>query len=458
MTLMKTLWKSIFPGCYKGEYPSPKPKKVVATKPNSSHRISVTDLSYPSTTLSEDLSISLAGTNLHVFSLAELKIITQQFSSSNFLGEGGFGPVHKGFIDDKLRHGLKAQPVAVKLLDLDGSQGHKEWLTEVVFLGQLRHPHLVKLIGYCCEEEHRVLVYEYLPRGSLENQLFRRFSASLSWSTRMKIAVGAAKGLAFLHEAEKPVIYRDFKASNILLGSDYNAKLSDFGLAKDGPEGDDTHVSTRVMGTHGYAAPEYIMTGHLTAMSDVYSFGVVLLELLTGRRSVDKNRPPREQNLVEWARPMLNDSRKLSRIMDPRLEGQYSEMGTKKAAALAYQCLSHRPRSRPSMSTVVKTLEPLQDFDDIPIGTFVYTAPPDNNEMHSAKDQCETPKRRENNNNNGHLHRNGHRHHPLKSPKTPRPQSQSQSRSNDHKHRNGRGSGSNSPPSHGKIRQGVLAY
>lgn len=193
-------------------------------------------------------------------------------------------------------------------------------------------------------------------------------------------------------------------------------------------------------------------------MSDVYSFGVVLLELLTGRRSVDKNRPPREQNLVEWARPMLNDSRKLSRIMDPRLEGQYSEMGTKKAAALAYQCLSHRPRSRPSMSTVVKTLEPLQDFDDIPIGTFVYTAPPDNNEMHSAKDQCETPKRRENNNNNGHLHRNGHRHHPLKSPKTPRPQSQSQSRSNDHKHRNGRGSGSNSPPSHGKIRQGVLAY
>ncbi|BAT80040.1 hypothetical protein LR48_Vigan04g014600 [Vigna angularis] len=454
MTLMKSIWKSIFPGCYKGEYPSPKPKKVVATKPNSSHRISVTDLSYPSTTLSEDLSISLAGTNLHVFSLAELKIITQSFSSSNFLGEGGFGPVHKGFIDDKLRHGLKAQPAAVKLLDLDGSQGHKEWLTEVVFLGQLRHPHLVKLIGYCCEEEHRLLVYEYLPRGSLENQLFRRFTASLPWSTRMKIAVGAAKGLAFLHEAEKPVIYRDFKASNILLDSDYNAKLSDFGLAKDGPEGDDTHVSTRVMGTHGYAAPEYVMTGHLTAMSDVYSFGVVLLELLTGRRSVDKNRPPREQNLVEWARPMLNDSRKLSRIMDPRLEGQYSEMGTRKAAALAYQCLSHRPRSRPSMSTVVKTLDPLQDFDDIPMGTFVYTAPQDhNNEVHrDAKDQCETPRRRENDSNGRHHHRNRNlnRHHPLKSPKSPKPQqSHTHLRSpNDHnnKHRNGRRIGSNSPP------------
>lgn len=122
---MKTIWKSIFPGCYKGGYPSPKPKKVVAT---TSHRLSVTDLSHPSMTFSEDLSISLAGSNLYVFTVAELKVITQQFSSSNFLGEGGFGPVHKGFIDDKLRHGLKAQPVAVKLLDLDGSQGHKEWL------------------------------------------------------------------------------------------------------------------------------------------------------------------------------------------------------------------------------------------------------------------------------------------------------------------------------------------
>ncbi|XP_061368572.1 serine/threonine-protein kinase RIPK-like [Gastrolobium bilobum] len=454
---MSTIWRSIFSSCYEGEGYSPKSKKVVSTKPNSSPRISVNDLSYPSTTLTEDLSISLAGSNLYVFSLAELKIITQHFSSSNFLGEGGFGPVHKGFIDDKLRPGLKAQPVAVKLLDLDGSQGHKEWLTEVVFLGQLRHPHLVKLIGYCCEEEHRLLVYEYLTRGSLENQLFRRYSASLSWSTRMKIAVGAAKGLAFLHEAEKPVIYRDFKTSNILLDSDHNAKLSDFGLAKDGPEGDDTHVSTRVMGTQGYAAPEYVMTGHLTAMSDVYSFGVVLLELITGRRSVDKNRHPREHNLVEWARPMLNDSRKLSRIMDPRLEGQYSEMGTKKAAALAYQCLSHRPRNRPTMSTVVKTLEPLKDFDDIPIGPFVYTVPTDNNEVHKDAKEYESPKERKREN-GGHHHPNHHlkngRRHPLKSPKTR--SSQSQSHSQNEKHQNGRRSESNSPPSN-QLRQGRIA-
>ncbi|XP_057751175.1 serine/threonine-protein kinase RIPK-like [Arachis stenosperma] len=453
MAFMKGIWKSMLPGCYKGEYPSRKPKRVVSTKPICSQRISVSDLSFPSTTFSEDLSMSLAGTNLHVFTLAELKLITQHFSSSNFLGEGGFGPVHKGFIDDKLRHGLKPQPVAVKLLDLDGSQGHKEWLTEVVFLGQLRHPHLVKLIGYCCEEDHRLLVYEYLPRGSLENQLFRRFSASLPWSTRMKIAVGAAKGLTFLHEAEKQVIYRDFKASNILLDSDYNAKLSDFGLAKDGPEGDDTHVSTRVMGTQGYAAPEYVMTGHLTAMSDVYSFGVVLLELLTGRRSVDKSKVPREQNLVEWARPMLNDPRKLGRIMDPKLEGQYSEMGSRKAAALAYQCLSHRPRNRPTMSAVVKVLDPLQDFDDIPIGPFVYTVPNEsNNNNNSGVESSFSPSPSPNKEKkSGHHHHHRHRRpHPLaKSPKSPRPHSHLNSQNERH-HTNRRSSSSesDSPPSH----------
>ncbi|XP_009777205.1 serine/threonine-protein kinase RIPK [Nicotiana tabacum] len=386
MTVMKIAWESLVPNCIKPDQntkKNPKEKKVIRTQ-ISFHGIPVSDIS--SSTLSSDLSISLAGSNIHSFNLQELRVITQNFSTSNFIGEGGFGPVHKGFIDDKLRPGLKAQPVAVKLLDLDGSQGHREWLTEVIFLGQLSHPHLVKLIGYCCEEEHRLLVYEYMPRGSLENQLFRRYSVSLPWSTRMKIALGAAKGLAFLHEAKKPVIYRDFKASNILLDSDYTAKLSDFGLAKDGPEGDDTHVSTRVMGTHGYAAPEYIMTGHLTAASDVYSFGVVLLELLTGRRSVDKNRPHREQNLVDWARPQLKDPRKLRRIMDPRLEGMYSEEGIQNAALVAYQCLSHRPKARPDMSTVVKTLEPLMNYDDSSsMVTFVYTARAESSDV-SEKD------------------------------------------------------------------------
>uniref|UniRef100_A0A0D9VQ80 non-specific serine/threonine protein kinase n=1 Tax=Leersia perrieri TaxID=77586 RepID=A0A0D9VQ80_9ORYZ len=341
-------------------------------------RLSFSDLSMGGMVSPEDLSLSLAGSNLHVFTIAELRAITRDFSNTNFIGEGGFGPVYKGFVDDKLKPGLRAQPVAVKLLDLEGTQGHNEWLTEVIFLGQLRHPHLVKLIGYCYEDEHRLLVYEFMTRGSLEKHLFKKYAAALPWSTRLKIAIGAAKGLAFLHEAEKPVIYRDFKTSNILLDSDFKAKLSDFGLAKDGPEDDETHVSTRVMGTQGYAAPEYIMTGHLTAKSDVYGFGVVLLELLTGRKSVDKSRPAREQNLVEWARPYLTDARRLDRVMDRNLIGQYSAKAAQKAAALAHRCVSLSPKSRPHMSAVVEALEPLLALDDdCLVGTFVYVAPPE---------------------------------------------------------------------------------
>ncbi|KAJ4755355.1 Protein kinase superfamily protein [Rhynchospora pubera] len=372
-------WLSFFTGCM-GNHAKVQPKQTSACnirKDKSLQRLSFSDLSSNGILSPEDLSISLVGSNLYVFTLAELSAVTHGFSSNNFLGEGGFGPVYKGFVDEKVKPGLKAQTVAVKLLDLEGGQGHKEWLAEVIFLGQLRHPNLVKLIGYCYEEEHRLLVYEYMTCGSLESRLFKRYSKVMPWQSRLNIAVGAAKGLAFLHDAEKPVIYRDFKASNILLDSDYNAKLSDFGLAKDGPEGDDSHVSTRVMGTHGYAAPEYIMTGHLTSKSDVYSFGVVLLELLTGRMCVDKSRPTREQNLVDWARPYLNDPKKLARIMDTKLDGQYSTKGSQKAAAVAYQCLSHSPKSRPNMSAVVDMLEPLLAFDDIPLGHFVFNVTPD---------------------------------------------------------------------------------
>ncbi|XP_020265967.1 probable serine/threonine-protein kinase PBL17 isoform X1 [Asparagus officinalis] len=236
--------------------------------------------------------------------------------------------------------------------------------TEVNYLGQLSHPNLVKLIGYCCEDMHRLLVYEYMACGSLEKHLFRRLCLTMPWSTRIKIALGAAKGLAFLHGARRPIIYRDFKTSNILLDADYNAKLSDFGLAKEGPMGDETHVSTRVMGTYGYAAPEYVMTGHLTAKSDVYGFGVVLLEMLIGRRAMDKSRPSREHNLVEWARPLLIHNKKLLKITDPRMEGQYTVKTLQKVANIAYQCLSQNPKGRPAMSQVVETLESLQDLPE----------------------------------------------------------------------------------------------
>ncbi|CAL5061675.1 unnamed protein product [Urochloa decumbens] len=359
-------WRSLLGGCFGGGGGGgSKGDRQRKVRPGGG-RLSFTDLSGAA---DQDLSVSLVGSNLHVFSVAELKDATRGFDSGNFLGEGGFGPVYKGFVGDGVKKGLKPQAIAVKLWDPEGAQGHKEWLAEVIFLGQLRHPNLVKLVGYCCEDEHRLLVYEYMEHGSLENHLFKQIPAVLPWSTRLNIAVGAAKGLAFLHDAEKPVIYRDFKASNILLDSDYKAKLSDFGLAKDGPEGDDTHVSTRVMGTHGYAAPEYIMTGHLTAKSDVYSFGVVLLEILTGRRSVDKTRPSREQNLVDFARPCLKDPLKLARIMDPAMEGQYSARAAQSAALVAYRCLSSSPKNRPDMSAVVEALEPLLGLkDDVPLG------------------------------------------------------------------------------------------
>ncbi|XP_022755768.1 probable serine/threonine-protein kinase PBL10 isoform X2 [Durio zibethinus] len=294
---------------------------------------------------------------------------TRNFRPDSVLGEGGFGSVFKGWIDENSFAATKPGTgivIAVKRLNPEGYQGHKEWLAEVNYLGQLYHPNLVKLIGYCLEDEHRLLVYEFMRRGSLENHLFRRGSyfQPLSWSLRLKVALGAAKGLACLHSAETKVIYRDFKTSNVLLDSNYNAKLSDFGLAKDGPTGDKSHVSTRVMGTYGYAAPEYLATGHLTSKSDVYSFGVVLLEMLSGRRAVDKNRPSGEHNLVEWAKPYLANKRKIFRVLDNRLEGQYSMEGAYKAATLALRCISTEAKFRPSMNEVVTVLEQVQHSNE----------------------------------------------------------------------------------------------
>ncbi|XP_076948236.1 serine/threonine-protein kinase PBL34-like [Bidens hawaiensis] len=319
----------------------------------------------------DELKVS---SRLRKFAFNDLKMATRNFRPESLLGEGGFGCVFKGWIEENGTAPVKpgtGLTVAVKTLNHDGLQGHKEWLAEVNYLGDLIHPNLVKLIGYCIEDDQRLLAYEFMPRGSLENHLFRR-SLPLPWSIRIKIALGAAKGLAFLHEeAKRPVIYRDFKTSNILLDAEYNAKLSDFGLAKDAPEGDKTHVSTRVMGTYGYAAPEYVMTGHLTAKSDVYSFGVFLLEMLTGRRSMDKNRPNGEHNLVEWARPHLGE-RRFYKLIDPRLEGHFSIKGAQKAAQLAARCLSRDPKVRPLMSEVVESLKPLPALKDMASSSYYF--------------------------------------------------------------------------------------
>ncbi|MQM18126.1 hypothetical protein Taro_051112 [Colocasia esculenta] len=296
------------------------------------------------------------------FTFRELAAATKNFRADCLLGEGGFGRVYKGKLESI------NQIVAIKQLDRNGLQGNREFLVEVLMLSLLHHPNLVNLIGYCADGDQRLLVYEYMSLGSLEDHLhdLPPDKRRLDWNSRMKIAAGAAKGLEYLHDkANPPVIYRDLKCSNILLGDGHFPKLSDFGLAKLGPVGDKTHVSTRVMGTYGYCAPEYAMTGQLTLKSDVYSFGVVLLELITGRRAIDNSRAAGEHNLVAWARPLFKDRRKFSQMADPMLRGQYPVRGLYQALAVAAMCVQEDPTMRPLIADVVTALSYLasQKYD-----------------------------------------------------------------------------------------------
>lgn len=301
-----------------------------------------------------------------IFTYRELCVATGNFNHENQLGEGGFGRVYKGHIENPDMH------IAVKQLDRNGFQGNREFLVEVLMLSLLDHPHLVNLVGYCADGDQRILVYEYMLNGSLEDHLLDLppEKTPLDWNTRMRIALGAAKGVEYLHErANPPVIYRDIKASNILLNEDFSPKLSDFGLAKLGPTGGKTHVSTRVMGTYGYCAPEYALTGQLTTKSDVYSFGVVFLEMITGRRVIDNSRPPEEQNLVTWATPLFKDRRKFILMADPLLKGKFPLKGLHQALAIAAMCLQEAADTRPLMSDVVTALEYLavnKEDEEIP--------------------------------------------------------------------------------------------
>ncbi|TYH85109.1 hypothetical protein ES332_D02G242700v1 [Gossypium tomentosum] len=311
----------------------------------------------------------LPAPDLRIFSFAELKSATKNFRPEMVLGEGGFGKVFKGWLDEKSpgKSG-SGTLIAVKKLNSESLQGFEEWQSEVNFLGRLSHPNLVRLLGYCWEDQELLLVYEFMQKGSLENHLFGRGSTvqSLEWSIRLKIAIGAAKGLSFLHTSDKQVIYRDFKASNILLDGSYTAKISDFGLAKLGPSASKSHVTTRVMGTYGYAAPEYVATGHLYVKSDVYGFGVVLVEILTGLRALDQNRPSGQHTLVDWVKPHLSERRKLKNIMDHRMEGKYPSKAAFRIAQLALKCLEPEPRNRPSMKEVVETLEQIESIKEKP--------------------------------------------------------------------------------------------
>ncbi|KAK1419707.1 hypothetical protein QVD17_28981 [Tagetes erecta] len=289
----------------------------------------------------------------HSFTFPELAIATQNFKDDNLIGEGGFGSVYKGRLES-------GKIVAVKQLNLNGGQGNQEFIVEVLMLSLLRHSNLVTLTGYCAAGDQRLLVYEFMPQGSLENHLFdlEPDQQPLDWHTRLKVAVGAARGLEYLHcKANPPVIYRDLKSSNILLDNDFSPKLSDFGLAKLGPVGDNTHVSTRVMGTYGYCAPEYAMSGKLTIKSDIYSFGVVMLELITGRRAIDTTKKPGEQNLVPWACPFLRDRKKFVKLVDPLLHGRFSARSVHNVVAITAMCLQEQANFRPLISDIVVALE-----------------------------------------------------------------------------------------------------
>lgn len=315
---------------------------------------------------SETSESSTEGTQQHIaaqtFTFRELAAATKNFRSDCLIGEGGFGRVYKGRLEST------GQVVAVKQLDRNGLQGNREFLVEVLMLSLLHHPNLVNLIGYCADGDQRLLVYEYMALGCLEDHLhyLPPDKESLDWNIRMKIAAGAARGLEYLHDkANPPVIYRDFKSSNILLCEGFHPKLSDFGLAKLGPIGDKTHVSTRVMGTYGYCAPEYALTGQLTVKSDVYSFGVVLLELITGRKAIDNSRGSAEHNLVSWAQPLFKDRKKFHKMADPLLHGCYPMRGLYQAIAVAAMCLQEDATTRPVIGDVVTALNYLasQNYD-----------------------------------------------------------------------------------------------
>ncbi|KAJ3671092.1 hypothetical protein LUZ60_008518 [Juncus effusus] len=287
----------------------------------------------------------------HWFTLRDLEHASGRFSKENVIGEGGYGIVYRGRL-------INGTDVAIKKLLNNLGQAEKEFRVEVEAIGHVRHKNLVRLLGYCVEGIHRILVYEYVNNGNLEQWLHgaMRQRGVLTWEARMKIVLGIAKALAYLHEAIEPkVVHRDIKSSNILIDEDFNGKLSDFGLAKLLGAGK-SHITTRVMGTFGYVAPEYANTGLLNEKSDVYSFGVLLLEAVTGRDPVDYGRPPNEVHLVEWLKVMVG-SRRAEEVVDPDMEVKPATRALKRALLVALRCVDPDSEKRPPMGHVVRMLE-----------------------------------------------------------------------------------------------------
>uniref|UniRef100_A0ACD5VV06 Uncharacterized protein n=2 Tax=Avena sativa TaxID=4498 RepID=A0ACD5VV06_AVESA len=295
------------------------------------------------------------------FGYDELAAATDGFSEANLLGQGGFGHVYKG--------NVRGQEVAIKKLRAGSGQGHREFRAEVDIISRVHHKNLVSLVGFCIHAEQRLLVYEYVPNQTLESHLHNGSSRpALDWPRRWKIAVGSAKGLAYLHEDCHPkIIHRDIKAANILLDYNYEPKVADFGLAKC-QELEQTAVETRVMGTFGYLAPEYAATGKVSDRSDVFSFGVMLLELITGRKPIMESSDHQPETLVSWAKPLLTkaaEEENYEELIDPRLGTNYDAYDMMRLVACAAAAVRQTSRSRPRMTQIVRYLEGELSAEDL---------------------------------------------------------------------------------------------
>ncbi|XP_042496643.1 probable serine/threonine-protein kinase At1g01540 [Macadamia integrifolia] len=287
----------------------------------------------------------------HWYTLRELEAATNGLSDENVIGEGGYGIVYRGVLPDNTQ-------VAVKNLLNNRGQAEKEFKVEVEVIGRVRHKNLVRLLGYCVEGAYRMLVYEYVDNGNLDQWLHGEVGSvsPLTWDIRMNIILGTAKGLAYLHEGLEPkVVHRDVKSSNILIDRQWNPKVSDFGLAKLLCS-ERTYVTTRVMGTFGYVAPEYACTGMLNERSDVYSFGILIMEIISGRNPVEYNRSPGKVNLVDWLKTMVGN-RKSEEVVDPKLPEMPSSKALKRVLLVALRCVDPDAQKRPKMGHVIHMLE-----------------------------------------------------------------------------------------------------
>ncbi|CAJ1944967.1 unnamed protein product [Sphenostylis stenocarpa] len=296
-------------------------------------------------------SFGVVNNTWRIFTYKELHAATNGFSDDNKLGEGGFGSVYWGRTSDGLQ-------IAVKKLKAMNSKAEMEFAVEVEVLGRVRHKNLLGLRGYCVGDDQRLIVYDYMPNLSLLSHLHGQFAVDvqLNWQRRMNIAIGSAEGILYLHREVTPhIIHRDIKASNVLLNSEFEPLVADFGFAKLIPEGV-SHMTTRVKGTLGYLAPEYAMWGKVSESCDVYSFGILLLELVTGRKPIEKLPGGLKRTITEWAEPLIAKG-KLRDLVDPKLRGNFDENQVKQAINVAALCVQSEAEKRPNMKEVVNLLK-----------------------------------------------------------------------------------------------------